>query len=95
MQDESASLNLELSQLEQKCDNLQTDNAELLSRWIEAKQEMADAVNEMNDLATHNKVARPEAQMKDVTIQGQGEDGAMEEGTGDGGAPPASAGAEQ
>lgn len=95
MQDESASLNLELSQLEQKCDNLQTDNAELLSRWIEAKQEMADAVNEMNDLATHNKVARLEAQMKDATVAGGGEDGLADGGTGEGGAPPASAETEQ
>lgn len=82
VQDETASLNLELSQLDQKCENLQTDNAELLSRWIEAKQEMADAVNEMNDLNQQNKVANLEAQLKQATTQGEGEgNGDTQEGS--------------
>lgn len=92
VQDETASLNLELSQLDQKCENLQTDNAELLSRWIEAKQEMADAVNEMNDLANQNKLAKLESQLKQATVHG--EDGHTVQGGSDGkgaseqGAPP-------
>lgn len=42
------SLELELSQLELQNDNLKTDNAALLQRWIHAKTEEARKMNEAN-----------------------------------------------
>lgn len=48
MQDELHSLELELSQLEIQNDNLKTDNAALLQRWIHAKTEEARKMNEAN-----------------------------------------------
>ncbi|KWU42970.1 autophagy protein 16, partial [Rhodotorula sp. JG-1b] len=48
LQDELHSLELELSQLELQNDNLKTDNAALLQRWIHAKTEEARKMNEAN-----------------------------------------------
>ncbi|GAA5909499.1 hypothetical protein JCM8208_006544 [Rhodotorula glutinis] len=48
LQDEHQSLELELSQLELQNDNLKTDNAALLQRWLESKAHEADRMNEAN-----------------------------------------------
>ena len=48
---------------------------------------MADAVNEMNDFAQQNKVAKIEAQMKEATVRDDGGEGENGDGGGDDGPP--------
>jgi hypothetical protein len=46
LQDDHASLDLELSQVTLQNENLKIDNASLLQRWIESKNEEAARMNE-------------------------------------------------
>ncbi|GAA6020756.1 hypothetical protein JCM8202_004567 [Rhodotorula sphaerocarpa] len=66
LQDELGSLELELSQLELQNDNLKTDNAALLQRWIAAKTDEARRMNEANAFLEEAKRIRAEC------AQGQG-----------------------
>lgn len=60
LQDELHSIELELSQLELQNDNLKTDNASLLQRWIAAKTEEARMMNEANAFLEEAKRIRAE-----------------------------------
>lgn len=62
LQDEHASLELELSQLEIQNDNLKTDNAALLQRWLESKAEEANRMNEANAFLEEAKRLRGESE---------------------------------
>ncbi|GAA5985898.1 hypothetical protein JCM10908_006325 [Rhodotorula pacifica] len=60
LQDELHSLELELTHLELQNDNLKTDNAALLQRWIHAKTEEARKMNEANAFLEEAKRIRAE-----------------------------------
>ena len=49
MHDEINTLQLELSQIEERNQNLTKDNAKLLQRWLDAKQAEVNRMNEAND----------------------------------------------
>ena len=49
MHDEINTLQLELSQIEERNQNLTKDNAKLLQRWLDAKQAEANRMNEANE----------------------------------------------
>ncbi|GAA5899835.1 hypothetical protein JCM6882_005448 [Rhodosporidiobolus microsporus] len=62
LQDDHASLSLELSQLELQNDNLKTDNAALLQRWLESKAEEANRMNEANTFLEEAKKLKQDAE---------------------------------
>ena len=49
LHDEINTLQLELSQIEERNQNLVKDNAKLLQRWLDAKQAEANRMNEANE----------------------------------------------
>lgn len=49
LQDDHASLSLELSQVTLQNENLKIDNSSLLQRWIESKNEEAARMNDANN----------------------------------------------
>ncbi|GAA5865244.1 hypothetical protein JCM8547_008328 [Rhodosporidiobolus lusitaniae] len=58
LQDDHTALSLELSQLEIEHENVKTDNAALLQRWLESKAEEANRMNEANTFLEEAKRAR-------------------------------------
>lgn len=46
VQDELASLNLQFNMAEERADNFQRENQELIDRWMAHKGQEADAMNE-------------------------------------------------
>ena len=56
LHDEIATLQLELTQLEERSQALQKDNAVLLQRWLDAKQNEVNLMNEANQF--HQEMAR-------------------------------------
>ncbi|GAA6012234.1 hypothetical protein JCM10207_002772 [Rhodosporidiobolus poonsookiae] len=62
LQDDHQSLSLELTQLELQNDNLKTDNAALLQRWLESKAEEANRMNEANAFLEEAKRLKEEAE---------------------------------
>ncbi|KAL8284270.1 hypothetical protein RQP46_005019 [Phenoliferia psychrophenolica] len=59
LQDDHASLELELSQVTLQNENLKTDNSSLLQRWLETKNEEAARMNEANQWVEAAKPLRP------------------------------------
>ncbi|GAA5882314.1 hypothetical protein JCM3774_005506 [Rhodotorula dairenensis] len=80
LQDELHGLELELSQLEIQNDNLKTDNAALLQRWIHAKTEEARKMNEANAFLEEAKRIRAD---KAAAAGAAGVDAAAAEGAAD------------
>ncbi|BGP18459.1 hypothetical protein JCM10213_003191 [Rhodosporidiobolus nylandii] len=62
LQDDHASLSLELSQLELQAENLKADNSGLLQRWLESKAEEANRMNEANAFLEEAKKLKEEAE---------------------------------
>ncbi|KAM0755499.1 autophagy protein 16 [Meredithblackwellia eburnea MCA 4105] len=58
LQDDHASLELELSQVTQQNENLKIDNSSLLQRWLESKNEEASRMNEANQWVQEAKTLR-------------------------------------
>ena len=56
MHDEIATLQLELGQVEERGQALQKDNAILLQRWLDAKQNEVNLMNEANQF--HQEIAK-------------------------------------
>ncbi|BGP42083.1 hypothetical protein JCM10449v2_006085 [Rhodotorula kratochvilovae] len=86
LQDEHTSLELELSQLELQNDNLKTDNAALLQRWLESKAAEADRMNEANTFLDEARRLRAEAEKGKVSPtaeSAEGKESALEEALGE------------
>lgn len=65
LQDDHASLTLELTQLELRNEHLATDNAALLQRWLESKAEEAMRMNEANVFVEEAQRAKREREERE------------------------------
>ncbi|CDO72398.1 hypothetical protein BN946_scf184977.g97 [Trametes cinnabarina] len=75
LHDEITTLQLELSQIEERNQTLTKDNAKLLQRWLDAKQAEVNRMNEANQFYEELQSRRQAALNKSVSINGD-EDGA-------------------
>ncbi|OCH96629.1 ATG16-domain-containing protein [Obba rivulosa] len=73
LHDEISTLQLELSQIEERNQTLTKDNAKLLQRWLDAKQAEVNKMNDANDFY-EDMHSRRQAAMSSQTASGNGTD---------------------
>ena len=80
LHDEINTLELELSQIEERNQTLTKDNAKLLQRWLDAKQAEVNNMNEANEFYEDMRRQAANAQKDsdappvDLTVSGNGEE---------------------